>query len=74
MQNIKNLSTEQRIEICKKCPIYAPNRGICNSKLWINPDTNETSTHAKAGFIKGCGCNIHFKTKSTSNHCIAGKW
>lgn len=69
VQNIK-----EREEICRRCPIFNPSRNICNPKLWINPETNEVSTSAKASFIKGCGCAVFVKMKNLSNHCIAGKW
>jgi len=40
---MKEYSTDERLEICKKCPIYTVD-GRCSSKLWINPDTDEIST------------------------------
>lgn len=74
MPNIKEQNIENRLSICKKCPIYSPNRGICNPKLWMNPDTEEVSTTGRAGFIRGCGCSVYFKIKNPSNHCNLGKW
>ena len=68
-QNIK-----EREEICRSCPIFAKARGICNPNLWLNPNTNETSDRAKAGYIRGCGCSVFIKMKNLSNHCVAGKW
>lgn len=67
------LSTDQRLAICKKCPIFTTD-GRCNSRLWLNPDTNEVSTYAKVGYIRGCNCIISYKAKNPNNHCIAGKW
>ena len=69
---MKELSTNERLRICHSCPIFNNNK--CNSKLWINPDTDEVSTYAKPGYIRGCGCLITVKAKSPLNHCIAGKW
>ncbi len=71
---MKEYSTDERMEICKKCPIYNPLNRTCNSNLWINPDTNEVSTHAKVKYIRGCGCQLVYKTRNRNNHCIAGKW
>lgn len=65
-------STEQRLAICKRCPIYS--RGRCSSNLWINPKTDEVSTTSKIGFIRGCNCYMEVKVKNQNNHCIAGKW
>ena len=67
-------SINERKEICSKCPIYNPILGLCNPKLWLNPDTNEVSTSAKVGYIRGCGCHILIKMRNLNNHCIAGKW
>lgn len=70
----KNLS-EQRLNICKKCPIYSHEfGGLCNSKLYFDPETNEVSTNRKFGFIKGCGCRLKAKTTVASAHCPADKW
>ena len=66
------LSINDRLAICNKCPIY--NNGKCNSKLWLNPDTNEISTYARPGFIRGCGCILKVKVRNINSHCIAGKW
>lgn len=74
MQNTKESSIEKRLEICKKCPIFSVNRGICNPKLYLNPITNDVSTEAKSGYTRGCGCNVFFKAKNKLNHCNAGKW
>ena len=67
-------NTEQRKEICLKCPIYSSFTQKCNPKLWINPDTDDVSTKPKAGYIRGCGCYILVKMKNLNAHCIAGKW
>ena len=50
-----------REEICRECPIFNPTNITCNPKLWLNPDTNDVSTHAKSGYIRGCGCKLKFK-------------
>ena len=65
-------SINDRLEICQKCPIYTNKR--CNSSLWINPETDEVSTYARRGFVRGCGCFVEVKARNQSNHCIAGKW
>ena len=69
---MKGFSIKERLEICNKCPIY--NNGRCNSNLWINPNTDEVSTYAKIGYIRGCNCLMSVKVKNQNNHCIAGKW
>lgn len=74
MRSTDVLNTEQRLQICKECPIFSPNRGICNPRLYLNPETNEISTESKTGFIRGCGCSVYFKAKNPNNHCNANKW
>ena len=71
---MQELNINKRREICESCPIYNPTRAICNPKLWLNPNTNDVSTMAKAGYIRGCGCSVLIKMRNKNNHCIAGKW
>lgn len=71
------MSAEERLEICKKCPImkddptYGP---TCDNSKWINPATDEWSRYPKFGWKRGCGCKLRWKTKNLTAHCIAGKW
>lgn len=69
---MRESNINDRLEICKNCPIYTNKR--CNSSLWINPETDEVSTYARRGFVRGCGCFVEVKARNQSNHCIAGKW
>ena len=64
------------MNICKACPLYKKLAvgAICNNKLWINPNTNETSPQPMIGYFKGCGCVLGSKWKGTNSHCPAGKW
>jgi len=71
---MQELNIDERKKICEECPIFSPARGICNPSLWLNPDTNEVSTSAKAGFIRGCNCHVYIKMRNPRNHCVAGKW
>ena len=69
---MQELSINGRLAICNRCPIYVDGR--CCSQLWINPNNDDVSTFAKAGYIRGCNCIISVKAKNLNNHCIAGKW
>jgi len=72
----KDLGTE-RMEICKRCPLlkiteeWGP---ICNSELYLNVQTNETSETPKENFKKGCGCRLNAKTRDKESHCPLKKW
>ena len=70
---MKESSIEERLAICKECPIFTVD-GRCNSKLWLNPDTNEVSTYARIGYTRGCNCLVKVKARNPYNHCIVGKW
>lgn len=71
----KELS-EQRMAICRACPLYlATSIGpICNSNLYYNTQTGDTSSLKKEGFIKGCGCRLKAKTTLKDSSCPTGQW
>ncbi len=67
--------SQKRLAICKKCPIYSPSYGgLCNSDLYINPETGRISFEAKEGYVRGCGCRLKAKTTLPNSHCIINKW
>ena len=70
---MKKFSIDDRLAICKKCPIYTFD-GRCNSNLWINPDNDDVSTYRRTGYVRGCNCFMPVKAKNSNNHCVAGKW
>jgi len=73
--HINDELSESRMKICRKCPIFKNILGgICNSKLWLNPETNEVSGKPKDGFVRGCNCRMVAKTRVPTAVCVAGKW
>lgn len=68
--------SEKRMAICATCPLYLKGKlgPICNPGLYLNVDTNETSTVAAEGFKKGCGCRLNAKTRIEDAECPLGKW
>lgn len=64
----------KRTKICRACAICDTKNELCNSKLYLNPDTNDVSTTPKKGYIKGCGCHLKPKIENLKKHCPAGKW
>ena len=69
--------SKQRIEVCKSCPLYKIDSilgEICNSKLYLNPETNQTSTYPRQGYYNGCGCRLSSKTRLTYAKCPLQKW
>jgi hypothetical protein len=61
-----------RATICNSCPLKKGN--TCNPKLFINPETKEVFTTPKKGFVKGCGCRLSAKQRSTKDKCPAHFW
>lgn len=67
--------SEKRMQICRICPLYSKKfDGMCNSKLWLNPETGEVSLENLGGMKRGCGCKLSWKTKVVDEVCPAGKW
>lgn len=76
MFNVKEGLFKERIEICKKCKLFKkhPTFGmVCNSKLYLNPTTDEISKTSKKGFKKGCGCILSSKTRVAGAKCPINK-
>ncbi len=66
---------EARLKICKECPLYSTRLGgICNPRLYLNPDNGDVSTEKKDGYVKGCACRLSAKTSVVSERCVVGKW
>lgn len=67
--------SQNRLSICYSCPIYS-NRfgGLCNDKLWLNPNTGDVSTVKKEKYKNGCGCRLQAKTRLPDAKCPLGKW
>lgn len=67
--------SELRLDVCKVCPIYSHKfGGLCNNKLWLDPETNDVSFEKKDGYINGCGCRLQAKTTIASASCPVNKW
>ena len=67
--------SDARMEICRKCPLFKNVAGgLCNPRLWLNPETDEVKTVKTPGFYKGCGCVLASKTRASAAHCPAKKW
>ena len=73
--NLNEDISDKRMKICKVCPIYSDRfGGICNSKLWLNPETGEVSLESLPGFVRGCACRLNAKTRILDETCPAKKW
>ena len=65
---------ELRMKICRECPLFKDTLGgICNSSLWLNPETGDVSTEQDYGYYRGCGCRLQAKTTLSTASCPANK-
>ncbi len=80
INNLLNREEElfnERIKICRQCKLLRKDSffgEICNSRLWLNPTTNEISYIPTEGYTKGCGCILSSKTRVKQEVCPARKW
>ena len=66
---------DQRMKVCLACPLYSSQYGgMCNDKLWLNPNTGDIRTSEKYGYKRGCGCVLKFKVNNIQNSCPLEKW
>lgn len=73
--NVNEDISKNRLQICYRCPLYSTRLGgVCNSRLWLNPNTEDVSTTKKPGYINGCSCRLLAKTRLPEAKCPAGKW
>lgn len=69
--------SRQRVTICKSCPLYKIDSvlgELCNSKLYLNLETNQISTYPRKGYYNGCGCRIQAKSRLITAKCPLNKW
>lgn len=65
----------QRIPICKNCPLYSESKlgPMCDAKKCI--DGNEVlSSYPGNGKTCGCGCFIEKKVRVKNSKCVRGLW
>ena len=73
--NINEDLYKKRLQVCYRCLLYSKKLGgICNNKLYMNPNTGDVSTKPKDGYIRGCGCLLLRKTAIANSTCPLGKW
>lgn len=76
LTNRKEELYEERIKVCRLCKLYYVDRifgEICNPRVYINPNTNETSKKEKPGFVHGCGCSLNSKCRVPQAKCPIGR-
>ena len=77
MTNKENELYNQRIVICKQCPLYTVKSvigGVCDHRKYYNPETDELSDLPQVGFISGCGCRLEAALRVKNKKCVLNKW
>lgn len=68
----------KRIKICEECPLFKQTvlGPVCNSSLYLNPETDDVSLVdlKDPKYFKGCGCRLNAKTRNPQSKCPALKW
>ena len=73
--NINEDISKNRLKICYRCPLHSSKLGgICNNRLWLNPNTGDVSAIQKPGYINGCACRLQAKTRLPNAKCPVNKW
>lgn len=66
---------EQRIKICKNCPLYSDKLGgICDSKKCWDIIKNTPESFPGKNIICGCGCRLPAKLRLKNAKCVLNKW
>ncbi len=76
LNRFADLST-QRMEICKKCPLYKMTAvGPLCANNYLDKETGEVFDKPQEGknLVKGCLCRLNAKTKTPSAKCPARYW
>lgn len=73
--NQENELFEQRIKICKRCPLYTDILGgICDSKKCWDIEKNTLKSFPEKNIICGCGCRLNAKLRLKNAKCVLNKW
>lgn len=65
----------ERIKICKKCPLYSERLGgVCDSKKCWDETKKQIVFYPGKGITCGCGCRLQAKTRLISSKCVLNKW
>jgi len=78
--NLEKRLYKKRKPICNACKlktiveVMGIQTELCNPKLYLNVNTNQTSEYPKEGYVKGCGCRVEASTRVKDKKCPVGKW
>jgi len=74
--NQENKLYEERISICRQCPLISDTSfgEVCDaSKCW-DTINNQLVKYPGPGIICGCQCRLSAKTRLRNAHCVLNKW
>lgn len=73
--NQENELYQERIKICKKCPLYSDKfGGLCDPKKCWNTVKNTSEDFPGKNIKCGCGCRLSAKLRLKNTECVLNKW
>ena len=66
--------SQERMKICKECPLYNVSKDKCDGSRGINTKTGEIVKYPGKDVVMGCGCYLNKKTRVMSAKCVLNKW
>lgn len=65
----------ERIKICKQCPLYSERLGgVCDAKKCLDETKNQMVSYPGKNITCGCGCRLQAKARLISAKCVLNKW
>lgn len=67
---------EERMKICKECPLFKLTKTgpVCNSQLYLNTTNGLVYSTEGPNRTRGCGCRLNAKARLNESICPANKW
>ena len=66
--------SEQRMKICRECPLYNSKKDTCDSKRCWDTKANKLTDMPGKDVICGCGCRLQAKSRLEKAKCPIKKW
>lgn len=67
---------EQRMKICKECPLITKTTvgPICDTRKCIDGNETYNRKNKSPNAICGCGCRLNAKLRLEDEKCVLNKW
>ena len=65
---------EERMKICKQCPLYNKEKDTCDKKRCWDKENQSVVSYPGKNIVCGCGCYMRAASKVLHKKCVLGKW